>query len=102
MSAISQRTQTARWYPMTTNVKSVQVAARFALRILILANFAAFGNPDFGRSFAALLLLSIALCVITGIMRHESLFARTLTYWDEAAVYGLLYALTATINQAWS
>ena len=31
----------ARWYPMTTNVKSVQVAARFVLRILILVSFAA-------------------------------------------------------------
>jgi hypothetical protein len=91
----------ARWYPMTTNVKSVQVAARFVLRILILVTFAAFGNPDFGRSFAALLLLSVALCVVTGLMRHESLFARTLTHWDEAAAYGLLYALTTTITQAW-
>jgi hypothetical protein len=87
---------------MTTNVKSVQVAARFVLRILILVSFAAFGNPGFGRSFAALLLLSVVLCVVTGIMRHESLFARALTHWDEAAAYGLLYALTATINQPWS
>lgn len=84
---------------MTTNVKSVQVAVRFGLRILILASFAAFGGPGFGRSFAALLLLSIVLCVVTGLMHHESLFARTLTHWDEAAAYGLLYALTAAINQ---
>ena len=86
---------------MTTNVKSVQVAVRFVLRILILVSFAALGNPDFGRSFAALLALSVALCVVTGLMRHESPFARTLTHWDEAAAYGLLYALTATIHQAW-
>ncbi len=84
---------------MTTNVKSVQVAARFALRILILVSFAAFGNPAFGRSFAALLLLSVVLCVVTAIVRHESLFAGTLTHWDEAAAYGLLYTLTAAINQ---
>src|ERR1700730_12153647 len=94
--------QTARWYPMTTNLKSVQVAARFVLRMLILVSFAAFGNPDFGRSFAALLLLSVALCVVTGLVRHESLFAGMLTHWDEAAAYGLLYALTTTVNQAWS
>jgi hypothetical protein len=87
---------------MTINVKSAQVAARFVLRILILASFAAFGNPNFGRSFAALLLLSIALCVVTGLVRHEGLFSRTLTHWDEAAAYGLLYASTATVNQAWS
>jgi hypothetical protein len=86
---------------MTINVKSVQVAARFVLRILILVSFAAFGNGDSGRSFAALLLLSVALCVVTGLARHESLFDCTLTHWDEAAAYGLLYALTATVNQAW-
>ena len=40
--------------PMTINAKSIQVAVRFAFRMLILASFAAFGNPDFGRSFAAL------------------------------------------------
>jgi hypothetical protein len=87
---------------MITDIKSVQVAARFVLRMLILASFAAFGNPDFGQSFAALLLLCVALCVVTGLARHERPFARTLTHWDEAAAYGLLYALTATINQAWS
>lgn len=85
---------------MTTNVQSVQVAARFVLRILLLVSFAAFGSLDFGRSFAALLLLSAVLCVVTGTMRHESPFAGTLTHWDEAAAYGLLYALTATVNQA--
>lgn len=69
---------------MTTNFKSVQVAARFGLRILILVSFAAFGNPGFGRSFAALLLLSVVLCAVTGLVRQERLFARTLTHWDEA------------------
>jgi hypothetical protein len=87
---------------MTTNIRSAQVAVRFALRMLILVSFAAFGNTDFGRSFAALLLLTVVLCVFTGIVRHESPFARTLTHWDEAAAYGLLYALTAMVNQAWS
>jgi hypothetical protein len=85
---------------MTTNFNSVQVAARFALRLLILASCATFGDSGFGRSFAALLLLSVVLCIVTGLVRHESPFARTLTHWDEAAACGLLYALAAAINQA--
>jgi len=81
-------------------LKSVQVLARFSVRLVIVTAFAAFGNLGFGRSFAALLLLSVGVCVISGIIRHERLFDDTLTYWDEGALYGLLYALTATINQA--
>ena len=42
----------------------------------------------------------MACCAVAGLMRRERLFDETLTYWDEGAVYGLLYALTATINQA--
>ena len=85
---------------MTTNFKSAQVAVRFGLRILILASFAAFGSPGFGRSFAALLFLSVVLCAVTGLVRQDRLFAPALTHWDEGAAYGLLYTLTATINQA--
>ena len=69
---------------MTTNFKSVQVVARFGLRILILGSFAAFGGLGFGRSFAALLLLSVVLSAVTGLVRQERPFAGTLTHWDEA------------------
>ena len=85
---------------MTTNFNSIQVLARFALRILILAGFAASGNLGFGRSFAALLLLSVVLCVVIALVRQEYLFAPRLTDWDEGAAYGLLYALTVAIGRA--
>jgi hypothetical protein len=84
---------------MTANVKTAQVAVRLILRLLVVCAFSAFGNLGCGRSFAALLLLSMACCAVAGLMRRERLFDDTLTYWDEGAVYGLLYALTATINQ---
>jgi hypothetical protein len=84
----------------TANFKVAQVVTRFALRMLVLCAFSAFGNLGFGQSFAALLLLSTVFCVIAGLVRQEWPFDRTLTYWDEGAVYGLLYAVTATINQA--
>ena len=84
---------------MTANVKTAQVAVRLILRLLVVCAFSAFGNLGFGRSFAALLLLSMACCAVAGLVRRERLFDDTPTYWDEGAVYGLLYALTATINQ---
>jgi hypothetical protein len=85
---------------MTANFKTIRVVTRFALRILVLCAFSAFGNSGFSRSFAALLLLSIILCAIAALMRREQPFAGSLTHWDECAVYGLLYACTAVINQA--
>jgi hypothetical protein len=85
---------------MTANFKTTQAVARLVLRLLVLCAFSAFGNLGFGRSFAALLLLSIIFCVFAGLTRQERLFDGSLTHWDEGAVYGLLYALTATINQA--
>ncbi|HZC94906.1 MAG TPA: hypothetical protein VE267_02025 [Bradyrhizobium sp.] len=85
---------------MTANFKTIQFVARFVLRMVVLCAFALFGHLGFGRSFAALLLLSVVFSVVAGLTRQERLFDDTLTYWDEAAVYGLLYALTVTINQA--
>jgi hypothetical protein len=84
---------------MTLNSKTLHVITRFSLRMLVLCVFSAFGNPGFGRSLAALLLLSV-VCIVTAVLRGERPFAGTLTNWDEAAVYGLLCAVTVTISQA--
>ena len=85
---------------MTLNGKTLHVITRFSLRMLVLCVFSAFGNPGFGRSLAALLLLSVIVCIVTAVLRGERPFAGTLTNWDEAAVYGLLCAVTVTIGQA--
>jgi len=87
---------------MTNSFKTIHVVTRFALRLLVICAFAAFGNLGFGRSVAALLLLSAAVCAVTGILRRERPSSGTLTNWDEAAVYGLLFALTVTIDGALS
>jgi hypothetical protein len=84
---------------MTTDSKTFYVVARFAIRMLVLCAISAFAKIGFGQSLAALLLLSVIVCVITAIMRGEKPLDGTLTHWDEAAVYGLLCAMTATINQ---
>ena len=87
-------------FRMTSDGKALYVVARFALRMLVLCVVSAFARDGFGRSLAALLLLSVIICIVTAIMRGERPLAGTLTNWDEAAVYGLLCLLTATINQA--
>ena len=77
------------------DAKSVQVVARFVLRSVVLCAFAAFAGNNFGRSLAALLLLSTALCVVAAVIRREKPLDRSLTHWDEAAVYGFLYGVVA-------
>jgi hypothetical protein len=84
---------------MTSDSKTLYVITRFVLRMLVVCLLSAFARIGFGRSLAALLLLSVIICIVTAIMRGERPLEGTLTNWDEAAVYGLLCALTATINQ---
>ena len=84
---------------MTLNGTTLHVITRFGVRMLVLCIISASGKLGFGRSLAALLLLSVIVCIITAILRRERPLTGTLTNWDEAAVYGLLCALTATISQ---
>jgi hypothetical protein len=82
--------------PVTFNdIKSVLVIGRFCSRIIVICMFAALGGTGFGKSLAALLMLSAAFCVVGGVFRRETPFDTALTHWDEAAVYGLLYGLVS-------
>jgi len=69
------------------------VIARFAVRIVLLAAFAAFGSIGFARSLAALLWMSIILCATVALIRREPLFGDALNHWDECAAFGALFAL---------
>jgi hypothetical protein len=80
--------------PVALNdVKSIQVIGRFCIRMVILCLFAALGGNEFGRTLAALLMLSILFCLAAATLRREKPFVASLTSWDEAAAYGLFYAL---------
>ncbi|TFV46380.1 hypothetical protein [Bradyrhizobium niftali] len=72
--------------------------ARFAVRVALLATFAAFGSVGFGRSLAALLWMSIVLCALAGLVRREPLFGTVLNHWDEAVAFGALFALVHIAN----
>jgi hypothetical protein len=89
--------------PETLNAdRSARVIARLLLRIIILCAFSALSDSGFGRSFAALLLLSMIVCVLIGILRQERPFQPALTHWDEATIYGLLYAAASAVNHIYA
>jgi hypothetical protein len=79
-------------------LRSNQVLIRFGLRIAILASFAAFSHVGFGKSLAALLLMTAILCAVTGTIRRETPFDTVLNYWDEALAYAALYCM---VNGIW-
>jgi hypothetical protein len=74
-------------------LQSNQVLIRFGLRIAILASFAAFSHVGFGRSLAALLLMTAILCAVAGMIRREAPFDTVLNHWDETLAYAGLYCL---------
>ena len=75
-------------------VDAVSVTARFGLKLtifLILCGIQlAFGYPT---SFLVLVGLSAVLCLALALWHGERPFGRTLTYWDEAAWFGLVACL---------
>jgi hypothetical protein len=80
-------------------LKSVQVLARFVMRMIVLSAFAAFGGAGFGRSLVALLWMSAMLSAIVGIVRRERPVDIVLNHWDEAAAYAALLSLVTALNR---
>jgi hypothetical protein len=58
---------------MSHTLSPARVIARFAVRVVLLVVFAAFGSVGFGRSLAVLLWMSIILCALAGLVRREPL-----------------------------
>jgi hypothetical protein len=74
-------------------MQSNQVLIRFGLRTAILASFAAFSHVGFGRSLAALLLMTAILCAVIGMIKREASLGTALNNWDESLAYAGLYCL---------
>ena len=79
-------------------LSSRRVLLRFAIRLLVLLAFAAFGSIGFGRSLAALLWMAIIFCIVVGVMKREALLGSTLNHWDEGVAYGALFALVTAVD----
>ena len=80
-------------------LNSVQVLARFCVRLVILTAFAAFGSIGFGRSLVALLWMSAILSAVMAGLRREPLLGPDLNHWDETVAYGALCALASALSQ---
>jgi hypothetical protein len=74
------------------------VLVRFLLRTSILIVFAAFASIGFGRSFSALLWMSIILSAVIGTINREPPFGIVLNHWDETVAYAALFALFSSFN----
>jgi hypothetical protein len=84
---------------MSRVLSPTRVIARFAVRIALLAAFAAFGSVGFARSLSALLWMSIILCALAApLVRREPLFGAFLNHWDEGVAFGALFALVQVVN----
>jgi hypothetical protein len=81
-------------------LRSTQVFLRFCLRMSILVIFAAFGSVGFGKSFAALLWMSIMLSAIIGAIKREPPFDTVLNHWDETTAYAALFCLVSSFNHS--
>ena len=84
---------------MPHTLSSAQVLARFGARVILLAGFAAFSSVGFGQGLAALLWMAIVLCAVVGLLRREPPFGSALNHWDEAVVFGALFALVHIADQ---
>jgi hypothetical protein len=76
-----------------------RIIARFAVRVALLAAFAAFSSIGFGRSLKALLWMSIILCAAVALLKRETPFGAVLNHWDECAAFGALFALVHVVNE---
>ncbi|WP_298242481.1 hypothetical protein [uncultured Bradyrhizobium sp.] len=83
---------------MSHTLSPARAITRFAVRVVLLVVFAAFGSVGFGRSLAVLLWMSIILCALAGLVRREPLFGPALNHWDEAVAFGALFALVHIAN----
>jgi hypothetical protein len=66
------------------------VLARFVLRLLILAAFAATGTRGYAETLQALLAIAVLVCVVFGTIRAEPPLGRGLTHFDEATAYATI------------
>jgi hypothetical protein len=76
--------------PVFPQFNSSQVLLRFVFRLVILSTFATLSTQRFGTALVALLALAAVFCASMAAVRREAVLSPELTYWDEAAAYGLI------------
>jgi hypothetical protein len=76
--------------PVFPQFNSSQVLLRFGFRLVILTAFALLSTQRFETALLALLAIAAVFCATMAAVRREVVFSPELTYWDEAAAYGLI------------
>jgi hypothetical protein len=71
---------------------------RFAVRVMILAGFAAFGSIGFDQNLAILLWMAMLFSAVVAVVRREPPFAAILNHWDEMMGYAALLALLGVFD----
>jgi hypothetical protein len=71
---------------------------RFAVRVMILAGFAAFGSIGFDQNLAILLWMAMLFSAVVAVIRREPPFAAILNHWDEMMGYAALLALLGVFD----
>jgi hypothetical protein len=71
---------------------------RFAVRVMILAGFAAFGSIGFDQNLAILLWMAMLFSAVVAVIRREAPFAAILNHWDEMMGYAALLALLGVFD----
>jgi hypothetical protein len=72
---------------------SAQVTSRFLARLAFFGVFALLSRHGLDRMMAYALGVMAIISAIIASVRRETVFAPVLTGWDEAAAYGLIYAV---------
>jgi hypothetical protein len=73
--------------------RSIDVVARFCLRLSILVVFSAFGSIGFDRSLTVLLWMSTILSAVLATLEREEPLGPVLNHWDETTAYAALCCL---------
>ena len=88
----------SRAHKLTLASKSMQVMARFGLRMAAIVAFAAFCGIGFERGLTVMLWMSTILSgVIAAFDREEPLDA-SLNHWDEAMAFAALCCIACTLE----
>jgi hypothetical protein len=88
MEPASQRFRTCSWYVVT------RFLLKLAIFLLICSTQIASGGPNL---FFDIAILAAGACIVLALHSRELPLDRSLNYWDEALVFGLISHLGETL-----
>ena len=90
----------ARMQDLPRGLENGRALARFSIRVIILAGFAAFGSTGFNQSLAILLWMAMVFSAVAALIKREAPFAVSLNHWDEMMGYAAILALLSVLEHS--